>query len=270
MRAHLYLDLPLAITGAALATFYGPLPLAGAALLASGLHTWGVLSPRSSLYLPVHWRLPAHCGAVALTFDDGPHPEVTPRLLDLLARSGATATFFVIGEHVRRHPALVARLVAEGHSLGLHSDTHDRRFNCWSSARVRRDLDACAAACADATGQAPPRLFRPPVGLKNPLVGAVAQSLGLTCVTWMVRGRDTGNSNAQRVIARLEPGLVSGGILLLHDGCEPRHPAKRQVCLEVVPVLLQRLAQAGLAARGIVACAAGVTAGPAATGTRRQ
>ncbi len=260
MRGHLLVDVPLVAACVSLFPLYGLQPLLWATPLATAIHAWGVVNPRSSLYLPVWWRLPAGSPDVALTFDDGPHPEVTPRVLDLLAGAKQRATFFVIGENVRRHPALVRRIVDEGHAVGLHSDAHSWWFNCWPPSRVRRDLERCAASIADATGQPAPTLFRPPVGLKNPMVGFIAGRLGLTTVTWSARGLDTGSSPADVVLARLERGLAPRAILALHDGCEPLRPRSRELCPAVLAPLLEHMRECGLRSVALAAAARGITA----------
>jgi peptidoglycan/xylan/chitin deacetylase (PgdA/CDA1 family) len=267
VRGHLLIDVPLAATGIALAVAFGPLPLAGAAALSAAVHTWAVTDPRASLYMPVCWRLGAESAGCALTFDDGPNPEVTPRLLDRLGEAGERATFFVIGSHVRRHGALARRMLAEGHTIGLHSDSHSRMFNCWPPRRVKADLEACGAAIADATGAPAPTLFRPPVGLKNPIVGFVAGRLGLSTVTWTARGRDTRTSDPQLIAARLRPGIARGGILLLHDGHEPARPAPRDACLAVVELVLARLRELGLRSLPLTADGRGVRLAEAAAVT---
>lgn len=260
MRGHLLVDVPLVAACVSLFPLYGVLPLLWATPLAVGIHAWGVINPRSSLYLPVWWRLPPGSPDVALTFDDGPHPEITPRVLDLLAGAKQRATFFLIGENVRRHPAIVRRIVDEGHAVGLHSHSHSWMFNCWPPGRVRRDLEACAAAIADATGRTAPTLFRPPVGLKNPMVGFIAGRLGLTTVTWSARGLDTGTSPAETVLARLERGLAPRAILALHDGCEPLRPRPRELCPAVLAPLLERMRERGLRSVAIAPAAHGITA----------
>lgn len=262
MRAHLFVDVPLLAVGVSLAPTYGLAPLAWLAGAAVAIHAWGVMNPRSSLYLPVWWRLPRGSPQVALTFDDGPDPETTPAVLDLLAKYGQRATFFVVGEHVCRHPALVRRLVAEGHALGLHSNTHSRWFACWGPGRVRRDLTACAEAIAAATGTPPPRLFRPPVGIKNPVIGFVAGHLDLRAVTWTVRGFDTGPAPVSAIVARLERGLRPGNILLLHDGSEPARPRDRRVCVEALARLLPLMAERGLCSAAIIIAESGIAADP--------
>jgi peptidoglycan/xylan/chitin deacetylase (PgdA/CDA1 family) len=251
MRAHLFIDVPAMAAGISLAPAFGLLPVAAIGVGVSLLHTWAVIDRRCWLYMPVMHRLPAGRTGVALTFDDGPHPEVTPRVLDLLAAAGATATFFVIGHHVRAHGPLLRRMIAEGHGLGLHSDTHARTFPCWTPGRVVRDLQANAAAIADATGAAPPTLFRPPMGLKNPFIGEAVRRLGLTTVTWTATARDGGRTTAERATARLLPAVRPRSILVLHDGHEPTRPADRTTCLAVLDRLLPELATRGLAGERI-------------------
>lgn len=252
-RSHLALDVPLAALGVAVVAGGAPgwLPAACAGV-AVGVHSWATVHPRSSFYLPVSWRLPATATACALTFDDGPHPEHTPAVLDLLARHGQRATFFVIGEHAVRHGALLRRLRAEGHTLGLHSHHHSRWFNCWPPGRVARDLAACAAAIADATGEPPPRLFRPPVGLKNPLVAVAVRRLRLTTVTWSARLWDTGGATVAALAQRLRAAARPRAIVMMHDGHEPGRPADRAATVAALAAVLPDLTRAGVISRAIV------------------
>ena len=261
MRGHLLVDVPFMAAAISLAPVYGLAPLAWLSAAAVGIHAWGVVNPRSSLYMPVWWRLPAGSDGVALTFDDGPHPERTPAVLDLLARHGQRATFFVIGENVRRHPALTRRIVDEGHAIGLHSDQHSWLFNCWPPGRVRRDLERCAAAIAEATGRPAPTLFRPPVGLKNPIVGFVTGRMRLRTVTWSCRGLDTGSADVERVTARLLSGLRPRAILGMHDGAEPSRPRPGMLCPEVLGRLLPVMRERGLVSRPLVAVERGIALG---------
>ncbi len=261
MRGHLLVDVPFMAAAVSLTPVYGVAPLAWLTVAAVGIHAWGVVHPRSSLYMPVWWQLPAGSTAMALTFDDGPHPERTPAVLDLLADHDQRATFFVIGENVRRHPALVRRILDEGHALGLHSDQHSWWFNCWPPGRVRRDLERCGDAIAEATGQPPPRLFRPPVGLKNPIVGFVVGSMRLRTVTWSCRGLDTGIASTEQVLARLLKGLRPGAILGLHDGAEPERPRPGTLCPEVLARLLPVMRERGLSSRPLVPTERGIAVG---------
>ena len=221
-------------------------PVAGLGLAVSALHTWAVLDPRAALYGPVRWRLPPGSPGVALTFDDGPNPEVTPRVLDRLAAAGCKGTFFVVGEHVRKQPALIRRMAAEGHAIGLHSDRHARTFPFWLPGRMMRDLQANADTIAQITGVPPPTLFRPPMGIKNPFVGHAAARLHLTTVTWTATGRDGVATTTDRALARLLPALAPRSILVLHDGYEPGRPGDRSTCLAVLDRLLPEMARRGL------------------------
>ena len=260
-RPHLFVDAPLAGAAVAVAMTWGlpaTLPLAG---LAAALHTWGVVSPRSSWYTPLTWQLPAGSADLALTFDDGPDPDTTPRILDLLAAHDLHATFFCIGRNVERWPDLVRQIRAAGHGLGLHTHSNARAFTWWTPRRLVADLKANAAALAAATGEAPPRLWRPPVGLKNPFLVEAARRLGLSMVTWSHRGFDTGSASAERVTSRLMAGIRPRAILVLHDGSEPEHPRDTTVCAEVLAALAPAIRRAGLSsvvlhaatARGVLA-----------------
>ena len=153
--------------------------------------------------------------AAALTFDDGPDPETTPALLDLLARHGAKATFFLIGRRVARHPGLVARIAAEGHAIGNHSWDHPALPGL-SHAQVMDQLRRTTAAITAAAG-APPRLMRPPYGDQSPGSRLAARRLGLQVVAWSVVGADWSDDDGATVAARVLDGLHPGAIVLLHD-----------------------------------------------------
>lgn len=253
VRKHLFIDAPLtaAAVGAA-ALMHSNLPLLAGVGAAVVIHAWATVHPRSSLYLPVCWKLPDDADGCALTFDDGPHPEHTPAVLDALARNSQRATFFIIGENARRHPALLRRIVGEGHGLGLHSHSHSRWFNCWPPSKVRRDLSACADEIAQATGRPAPRLFRPPVGLKNPLVADAVRDLDLVAVTWSGRAWDTGRATAEQILRALARSARRGSIVLMHDGHEPDRPADRAATVLALDRFLPKLAlrSRALSARG--------------------
>lgn len=189
-------------------------------LLFLSVLAWGVASIRSPFFGRALLGAPQP-GAVALTFDDGPDPNSTPALLDLLRSRGARATFFVVGEHVRSHPELARRCQAEGHELGNHSQRHSFLLNFRLRAGMRRDLAACQATLVAATGRAP-RFYRPPVGLRNPAVHPVCDELELCLVGWQVRSFDTSRRAPEAVVRRVLRQVRPGGIVLLHDGGQPR------------------------------------------------
>ncbi len=223
----------------------------GAVLVNHAVLTGAGLVPRSALLGPNLRRLPdlgspaSSAGRVALTFDDGPDPEVTPAVLDQLDAFGARATFFCIADEARRHAALTREIVARGHSVQNHSTSHRHHFSLLGPRGFEREIGAAQATVADLTGVAP-HCFRAPAGLRNPLLDPVLHRLDLHLVSWTRRAFDTVDAHAPRVLARMLRGLASGDILLLHDGHARRGASGRAVVLEVLPALLERLHAAGL------------------------
>jgi peptidoglycan/xylan/chitin deacetylase (PgdA/CDA1 family) len=250
--SHRWVD-PLLLTGTAGAAWLGGWPAGLAAgSLVIGMHAWAVVHPRSSYYMPVAAHVAADDHSLALTCDDGPWPATTPRILDLLAQYRQQATFFVIGQRAAAQGPLLRRILAEGHALGLHSHQHHRLMNLWGPRAVREDLVRCQAAIAEASGVPAPRLFRPPMGLKNPLIGRLCRELGLHCVTWTASGRDGGRPTAaERILRYLGPHLRPGAILAVHDGCEPGRDHERQGTVAAIAALLPQLHTQGLASRAL-------------------
>jgi peptidoglycan-N-acetylglucosamine deacetylase len=206
------------------------------------------LLPRSRLLGPNWVRLPAAAQTsrtIALTIDDGPDPEVTPRTLALLEEHSTRATFFCIGERVAQHPELARRIVQHGHTIGNHSHRHLRRFSLLGPAALRREIARAQEAIASATGVVP-QFFRAPAGLRNPFLEPVLARANLRLVSWTRRGFDTVSADAARVLGRLTRNLSPGDILLLHDGHAARTTAGTAVILEVLPRLLGTIAAAGL------------------------
>lgn len=203
------------------------------------------LWPKSRLLGPNMLRLPeaaARRGEVALTFDDGPDAEVTPRVLDLLDRHEAKASFFCIGEKAAAHPELVREIVRRGHSVENHSLRHPAIFGFLGPRALRAEIGAAQQAIAAAAGE-PPLYFRSPMGIRSPLLDPVMARLGLTYVTWTRRGFDTVARDPAAVLARLVRGLSAGDVLLLHDR---RRAHGQPLVLQVLPGLLERLAAARL------------------------
>ncbi|MCB7137042.1 polysaccharide deacetylase family protein [Cellulosimicrobium marinum] len=164
--------------------------------------------------------LPAFRGApatdrVALTYDDGPHPEHTPRVLDVLAAHGVRATFFVLAGPARRNPALLARMVAEGHEVALHGADHRRLTHLPTRAAVSSVLDARRAV--EDVAQVPVRLFRPPYGASTLRVNALLRARGLDVVLWTAEARDWVHGTEADLAAHALSTLRPGAFLLLHD-----------------------------------------------------
>lgn len=200
-------SLPIAILGVAL---YLAIMLAGVFVL------------RLQMFADAIVKGPRDAVGVALTFDDGPDPEHTRRVLDVLDEAKAKATFFVIGKKAEKHPELVKEIVARGHEVGIHSYAHDRLFSLRGTKRVRRDLEKAKKVLTDILGEpADLWLWRPPIGHTNPTIARVADELDLVTIGWSIGARD-GIASARRedVVARVALRLHDGAIVLMHDASE--------------------------------------------------
>lgn len=195
---------------------------------------WGPLVSRGSASGPAR---------VALTFDDGPLPDATDRILDVLAKHGVRAAFFVIGSLVAKHPTLVARMHAEGHLVGNHSYDHLGLGFLHGSRFWRDQLERTDAAIVDVIGLRP-LLFRPPLGAKTPVMARAVRTH--TVVTWTRRAFDGVETTAERIRRRLVPHTRAGEIVLLHDGLSPQTRRDPRVTVDAVGPVIE-----GLRARGI-------------------
>lgn len=248
-KATPFLKASVALHGAAAvgaAVVPGAWPWALGALVANhaALTVSGLL-PRSTWLGPNWVSLPAASAArreVALTIDDGPDPEVTPRVLDVLDEAGVRATFFCIGWRARQAPDLCREIVARGHAVENHGDSHSHAFSLFGPGRMRADIAAAQATLADLTGRAP-RFFRATAGLRNPWLEPVLAELDLQLAAWTRRPFDTVNADPERVLQRLTRNLGPGDILLMHDGHAAHTPSGEPVILSTLPRLLQRLKQ---------------------------
>lgn len=182
-----------------------------------------------------------HERVAALTFDDGPHPEFTPRLLEILARYQAHATFFVVGESVQRHPELLHRVGEAGHAIGNHSWDHPSFPAITHRERVKQ-----IRACEEVIGSYGQKLFRPPFGNQTLRTRMDALQLGYQVIAWNVVGSDWQDDGAAAIFERLASGLRPGSILLLHDAlftAEDERYASREATLDAVRLLLERYSQ---------------------------
>jgi peptidoglycan/xylan/chitin deacetylase (PgdA/CDA1 family) len=208
------------------------------------------LWPRSTMLGTNLTRLPQAAIArreIALTFDDGPDPEVTPRVLDLLEAHGARASFFCIAENATRHAELCRDIVRRGHNVENHSREHPMNFALRGMGGMRREITAAQSDLATLTGRVP-LFFRPPAGLRSPLLDPVLHDAGLRLVSWTRRGFDTQHTDVDGIFLRLAQNLAAGDILLLHDGHCARTPEGVPVVLEVLPRLLEHVKASGLKA----------------------
>lgn len=215
----------------------------GAVAANHGMLTAAGLWPRSRWLGPNWVHLPAASGArgeVAITIDDGPDPAVTPRVLAQLAEFSATATFFCVGERVRRYPELAREILRQGHVIENHSQRHRHDFSLLGPRRMHREIAEAQASIAEVTGSIP-TFFRAPAGLRNPFLQPLLDDLQLRLASWTRRGFDTVNGNPDVIYNRLAASLQGGDILLLHDANAARGPTELPVILEVLPRLLDTL-----------------------------
>ena len=222
--------------------------LLGGLALDHAVLTAAVFRPRSGWLGPNVVRLPAAAAArreIAITIDDGPDPEVTPAVLDLLDAWDARATFFCIARQAQAHPALTRRIVARGHSVQNHTHAHSYAFALMGPRAIARELRRAQDVLADVTGQRP-TCFRAPAGLRNPFLDPVLHRLDLRLVSWTRRGYDTRDADVARVAGRLTRNLAGGDILLLHDGRTPGSTTPGGLVLDVLPAVLARVREAGL------------------------
>ena len=220
--------------------------LAAASLAAAA---WSVpaLAPVSAPVasaLGIPRRIPGAPGVV-LTFDDGPHGEGTPAVLEILRENGAAAIFFLAGEHAERNPALAAEVAAAGHTIALHCHRHRNMLRLTPGA-VRDDLDRGAAAISDATGAAP-LLHRPPYGIYSPVALAEVRRRGLRPLLWSRWGHDwRGGREPERIAAEVTRGLTGGDVLLLHDADHYSDPGSWRNTVAALPRVVAAVEEAGL------------------------
>ena len=204
--------------------------------------------PQSRVLGPNWRRLPetaTRACQIALTIDDGPDPDVTPQVLDLLDQYQAQATFFCIGIKAERHPDLCREIVRRGHAVENHGQHHYHHFSLFSPWHMAREIAAGQATLTRITGQRP-LFFRPTAGLRNRFLEPVLARQGLTLASWTRRGFDTRIRDAGNVAARLIHQLAAGDILLLHDGNAARTTQGQPVILAVLPRVLDAAKAAGL------------------------
>jgi peptidoglycan/xylan/chitin deacetylase (PgdA/CDA1 family) len=179
-------------------------------------------------------------GCVALTFDDGPDPEFTPRLLDLLREKQVRATFFMVGQRAEQYPEIVRRAWAEGHLIGNHTWSHRNLFCFLTPGRLCAEIELGSEAIRQCCGFRT-RYFRSPVGLRHPMLRAALQQAGQEFISWRIRSWDTVIGDPRRLERRILSRVSGGEILLLHD----RLPGGANAMLEMLPGLIDKLRERG-------------------------
>jgi peptidoglycan/xylan/chitin deacetylase (PgdA/CDA1 family) len=226
-----------------------PIVVSAGGVAAAGIAAWGAVGPSAQLFGPTV-RHTATTKKLALTFDDGPNPAITPRLLDLFDRHFVRATFFLIGKFARACPDLVREMVSRGHLIGNHTDTHANLI-FKSRAAIREELARCQEAVAAATRSESPRWMRPPYGYRSPMLDGEVQRAGMSgVVMWSRICWDWKPQPAERLIGRLarvaRPGISRGDVVLLHDGDHRALGGDRHHVVAALEYWLPRWRDAGL------------------------
>lgn len=211
-----------------------------AAAVAGGYQS---MAPTGQWYGKTFTGLPLGSRQMALTYDDGPNDAQTLRLLEVLAKRGVHATFFLIGRYVKERPAMVREIVQAGHAVGNHTFTHPL-LTFHNETTIRRELEQCRSALEDATGQTS-NLFRPPFGGRRPTVLRIACELGFETVMWNVTGYDWNAPPAREIERKIIRQIRGGDVILLHDGGHKQIGADRSQTVIATDRLIARYANEG-------------------------
>ena len=176
-------------------------------------------------------------GTLTITFDDGPHPEHTPAILEILKQHNVPATFFMIGKHVDEHPTIAKKVADAGHEIGNHSYNHRNRHGILSTQKVAEEIAQCNGAITKATG-VHTHYYRPPFGVTNPNIASAVGHSNMQAIGWDIRSLDTTTNDADALLKRITDRIENGSILLLHD--------TQPVTVAVLPKLLDYCKQQGI------------------------
>jgi peptidoglycan-N-acetylglucosamine deacetylase len=213
---------------------------AGVGVVAAGYQS---MTPTGQWYGRTFTGVARGARQLALTFDDGPNDPHTLRLLEVLERHRARATFFLIGRFVQQRPDIVGEIIKAGHALGNHTFTHPLLI-FKPEPEIRRELVSCQDAVQDATGK-PTNLFRPPFGGRRPAVLRIARELGMRPVMWNVTGYDWNAPPAAEIERKISGKIRGGDVILLHDGGHKQMGADRSQTILATDHLIERYKKEG-------------------------
>ncbi|WP_252735737.1 polysaccharide deacetylase family protein [Zobellia sp. B3R18] len=203
--------------------FFGHAPWHTILLL---LFVWFAITVFGSFFIQWNYHLYAlhsnkalHNNWVSITFDDGPNREFTPKVLDLLEKYNAKATFFCIGEQVEKHPEILKKIIAQGHTIGNHTYSHANTFGFFSLDKVMNELTRTKKAVHTLTGKEM-TLYRPAFGVTNPQIAKAVNQLNIQAIGWNVRSLDTTSRSEKTILERITKKVSKGDIILLHDTSE--------------------------------------------------
>ncbi len=174
---------------------------------------------------------------IAITFDDGPDNNLTPQLLDLLHKEEIKATFFIIGSKIKGNESLLKKIHQNGHIIGNHSFSHDKKLTYQSSQYLKKDVERCNNSLTAVIG-AQPRFFRPPFGITTPRYNRVLNQLKLTSIGWNIRSFDTTANDQSKLYNKVVGKIKDGSILLFHD--------TQQITLNILPDIIKYCKQNGI------------------------
>lgn len=166
---------------------------------------------------------------IALTFDDGPDPDITPQILNLLNKENIKATFFVIGNQINNYPEIIKKIDANGHTLGNHSFSHDKKLTYLPTSKLKDDIAKCSNAIKQHINKNP-LFFRPPFGITTPRYKRALQQLKLKSIGWNIRTFDTQAKDSNKLYNNIINQIKDGSIILFHD--------TQQITLEVLPKII--------------------------------
>lgn len=198
---------------------------------------WATLTIIGSFHIRWDYHLPAlhfnkkiRDNLVAITFDDGPHPNFTPRVLELLQKYNARASFFCVGQQVNQYGAIAKKIVDNGHTIGNHTYTHSNKFGFFGTQKVLSELQKTNTTIKEVTGLEP-KLYRPAFGVTNPSINKAIKKLNLTTVGWNIRSLDTTQRSKKVILERITNKINKGDIILLHDSSEKTVEVLEQLLL---------------------------------------
>lgn len=171
---------------------------------------------------------------VSLTFDDGVNPEFTPKVLELLKKHNAKATFFCIGKNIEKYPKLTQRIIAEGHSIGNHTYNHSNKWGFLSTNKILEEIIKTNKIIEQTTGKQT-NLFRPPYGVTNPHIATATKKINCEVIGWNVRSLDTVINKPEKILRRITKKTKKGDVILLHDKSE-----KTVIVLEQLLLFLEK------------------------------
>lgn len=206
---------------------------------------YGLYTPAPSWFCNTTSRAAVHNERrIALTFDDGPHPGGTPKILAILAEKQVTATFFLIGRNVRRYPEIARAVAQAGHEIGNHSYLHPWHIVGWSRSAVARDT-RLAQRAIERAASITPIWYRPPIGFRNIYLRRVLRALNLHLVNFTFRSFDTVVRRPQYIVDRVLSRNKPGAVILLHDGADRDAISDRAALVAALPVIIDRLRSDG-------------------------